>query len=114
MILWDIVFVFSKFPGVNANLKQGVVVVVIVWKLDLQLHVQSVHIATNVESSNPTQGELYLIQHYVIKFVTDLREVGGFLRVLQFPPPIHDIPEILLKVALSTITPTNEGTNLNN
>jgi hypothetical protein len=31
---------------------------------------------------------LYLIQHYVIKFVSDLRQVSGFLRVLWFPPPI--------------------------
>ena len=29
-----------------------------------------------------------LIQYYVIKFVRDLRQVGGFLRVLWFPPPI--------------------------
>jgi len=28
------------------------------------------------------------IQHYMIKFVTDLRHVSGFLRVLRFPPPI--------------------------
>ena len=28
------------------------------------------------------------VQHYGIKFVSDLREVGGFLRVLRFPPPI--------------------------
>jgi len=27
-------------------------------------------------------------QHYVITFVSDLRQVGGFLRVLRFPPPI--------------------------
>jgi hypothetical protein len=33
-------------------------------------------------------GEVYLIQHYVIKFVSDLRQVGGFLYVLYFPPPI--------------------------
>jgi hypothetical protein len=33
-------------------------------------------------------GEVYLIQHYVIKFVSGLRQTGGFLRVLQFPPPI--------------------------
>jgi len=33
-------------------------------------------------------GEVYSIQHYVIKFVSDLRQVGGFLRVLRFPPPI--------------------------
>jgi len=28
------------------------------------------------------------VQHYVIKFVSDFRLVGGFLRVLRFPPPI--------------------------
>jgi hypothetical protein len=42
-------------------------------------------------------------------FVSDLRQVVGFLRVLKFPPPIktdsHDIAEILLKVALNTTTP---------
>ena len=48
--------------------------------------------------------EVYLIQHYVIMFVSDLRQVSGFLCVLQFPPPIkktdrHDITDILLKVA---------------
>jgi len=28
------------------------------------------------------------VQHHVIKFVSGLRQVGGFLRGLQFPPPI--------------------------
>jgi hypothetical protein len=28
------------------------------------------------------------IQHYVIKFVSDLRQVGGFLRVPRFSSPI--------------------------
>jgi len=28
------------------------------------------------------------IQHYVIKVVSDLWQVGGFLRLLRFPPPI--------------------------
>ena len=28
------------------------------------------------------------VQHYVIKFVSDLRQVGCFLQVLRFPPPI--------------------------
>ena len=37
---------------------------------------------------NPADGEVYLIQHHVIKFVIDLRQVGGFLKVLRFPPPI--------------------------
>jgi hypothetical protein len=36
------------------------------------------------------------IKHYVIKFVSDLRQVGGFLWVLRFP-------EIYLKVAFNTI-----------
>jgi len=45
------------------------------------------------------------IKHYVIKFASDLRQVGGFLRVLRFPLTIkltasnHDTTEILLKVA---------------
>jgi hypothetical protein len=37
---------------------------------------------------NPTHGEVYSIQHYVIKFVSDLQQIGGFLRVLWFPQPI--------------------------
>jgi hypothetical protein len=34
---------------------------------------------TKVVSSNSVQGEVYSIQHYVIQFVSDLRQVGGFL-----------------------------------
>ena len=56
--------------------------------MNLQQPVKSVPITTKVVNSNPVHGELYLIQHYVIKFVSDLRQVGGFLRVLRFPPPI--------------------------
>jgi hypothetical protein len=48
-------------------------VVLVVWQLDLQLYVQSVPITTNVVSSNHTHGEAYSIQHYVIKFVRDMR-----------------------------------------
>jgi hypothetical protein len=40
---------------------------------------------TYVVSSNPSHGNVYSIQHYVIKFVSDLLKVGGFLR---FPLPI--------------------------
>jgi len=28
----------------------------------------------------------WIVQHYVIKFVSDLRQVSGFLWVVQFPP----------------------------
>ena len=50
--------------------------------------VQSVAITTKVVSLNPVHIEVYSIQHYVIKFVSDLRQVSGFLRVLGFPPPV--------------------------
>ena len=53
--------------------------------VDLQLPIQSVYITTNVVNSNPTQAKC---TRYNIKFVSDLRQVGGFLRVRWFPPPI--------------------------
>ena len=67
-------------------------------------------ITTNVVSSNPAQGKLYSIQHYVIKCVSDLR--GWF----SAGTPVsstnktdrHDIDEILSKVVLSII---NQSTN---
>jgi hypothetical protein len=31
----------------------------------------------------PGDGEMYSIQHYVIKFANDLRHLGGFLRVFR-------------------------------
>ena len=70
------IFYFISFPSANI-------------KLDLfQLPVQSVPITTNIESLNPIHAEVYSIPHYVIKFVTDLRQVGSFLLVLRFPPTI--------------------------
>ena len=111
---------------------------------------QSVPITTKFVSSNPVHGDVYSIQHYVIKIVGDLRQVGGFLRVIKIVGDLRqvggflrvikivgdlwqvsgflrvikivgdlwqvsgflrvsctnktDITEILLKVALSTIT----------
>ena len=38
-------------------------------------------------SLNLDQGEVYNI--YVIKFVSDLRQVSGFLWVVRFPSPIN-------------------------
>ena len=35
-----------------------------------------------------THGDVNSIQYDVINFVSDLREVGGFFQILQFPPPI--------------------------
>ena len=69
---------------------------------------QSVPITINVVRSIPAHGEVYLIQHYVIKFAIDLPQVGDF-----FPgTPVsstnntdrYDIAKIFLKMALNTIT----------
>ena len=58
-------------------------------------------------SSNPVHGEVYSLQQYVIKVVSDLRQVGAF----SPGTPVssinktdrHYITKILLKVALNTI-----------
>ena len=61
-----------------------------------------------ISAYHPIHGEVYSIQQYVIKFVSDLRQVSSF-----FPgtpassinkTDHHDIAELLLKVALNTIT----------
>jgi len=48
-------------------------------------------------SSNPAHVEVYSIHHYVIKFVSDLRQVGGFFRVPRFSIPIKLTATIVLK-----------------
>jgi hypothetical protein len=50
---------------------------------------------------------IYIISHSCWIY---MRQIGGFLKVLRFPPPTkhmhrHDLAEILLKVTLSTIKP---------
>jgi hypothetical protein len=67
-----------------------------------------VPIITNVVSSSPGRGEVYSIQQYVIKFVSDLWQISGFLWVLSAVSSTnktdhHDITEILWKVALSSM-----------
>jgi len=51
---------------------------------------QSVIITTSVVCSNHAHGKVYSIQRYVIKFVSDLQQVDGFLRLLQFSPPWYN------------------------
>ena len=57
-------------------------------------------IDTKVVSPNPTHGKVQSIHHYEIKFVSDLRQVCRFLRVLWVSSinktDCHDITEILL------------------
>ena len=47
------------------------------WIYNYLVPMQSVAITTDVVSLNPNQREG--VQHYVIKFVSDLWQVGGFL-----------------------------------
>jgi hypothetical protein len=54
------------------------IIVMIVLLLDLQLPMQSVPILTKVVSSNTAYGDVYSLQHYVIKFVRDLWQVVVF------------------------------------
>jgi hypothetical protein len=49
----------------------------------------------NFHSNNLVMG--LLLQHYVIKCVSDLKQVGGFLQVIQFLPPIKLTATISLK-----------------
>jgi len=43
--------------------------------------------------SNPAHDEVYSIQHYAIKFVSDLRQVGGFLA----PREVYSIQHYAIK-----------------
>ena len=89
--------------------------VLIVWQLDLQLPVQSAPITSNAVSLNPTvvsshpiHGKVYRIQHYVVKLVSDLQQIGGFLCVLRFPLPI----KLTANITLHPPPPPLEENNL--
>jgi len=70
-------------------------------------------ITSEIVNLNPVHGEVYSIQHYVIKFVSDLQQVGGFLLVLPVSSTnktnCHNIIEIMLKVALNMINKQNKN-----
>ena len=78
--------------------------------MDLQLPVQSVHITTKVVSLNPAHGKVYSIQHYVVKVCHWLATGRWFSLDTPVSPTNktdhYDITEILLKVALNTISLT--------
>ena len=73
----------------------------------MQYYKHSFFSQIKVVSSNPGYGEVCLIQHYVINFVSDLRKVCVFCRYSDTSTnktDHYDMTEILLKVALNTIT----------
>jgi hypothetical protein len=67
--------------------------------LDLQLPMQSVPITTKVVSLIPVHGEVYSMQHYVIKVVSDLRflvhkDLNYLALVLTLSIPMKVISEM--------------------
>ena len=65
---------------------------------------------SNFVSSNSVHGEVYSIQHYMIRFVSDLIATGEWFSPCTPVSPTnktdrHDIAEILLKMPLNTIKP---------
>ena len=72
----------------------------------LQLPGQSVPITTKVESSNPADGEVHSIQHYVIKFVSDLQQISGF--------QLNWLPQYNWNIVESGIKHHNPNPNLYN
>ena len=70
-------FLFSLYKTKNASLQKYVVNFYNynLWLYSSLLHLQSI--------SNSVHGKVYSLQHYVIKFVSGLRQVSGILPVLR-------------------------------
>jgi hypothetical protein len=68
----------------------------------VQLPVQSVPITTKVVSSNPVHGEVHLIQHYMIKFVSNLQSLLTTLFLLKC------LQEVLLFLQIQMVLYTAE------
>jgi hypothetical protein len=66
-------------------------------------------ITSKVVSLNPAHGEVCLIKHYEIKFVSNLGLIGGFLWVLWFPPPIKLTAMIVIAEAPIPGAPPVDG-----
>jgi hypothetical protein len=55
-----------------------------------------------------------MMLHNIIEFVSDLRQVGSFLLVLQFPPPIKLTTTIYLNYCLKIFTYSQHNLYLTN
>jgi hypothetical protein len=76
------------------------------WKYKMYRITNWIYITLNWQKTraNPAHGEVYSIQHNVIKFVSDLRQVGGFIRILRFrPPPQYSWNIVALNIFLHSL-----------
>ena len=84
MLAWHKRYVYVKLTFSSKLYHQywggrhGRVSMVVVYTTNIQLPVQSVPVTTKVVSWNPIHGEVYSMQHYVIEFVSDVRQVRVF------------------------------------
>jgi hypothetical protein len=85
---------------------RGAVVAMIVWYLDLQLHVQSVPITTKVVSSKP-RSQRGVLDTPLSDKVCRWFPLGTLVSCTN-KTNRRDITEILLKVALNTINQPNQ------
>ena len=69
----------------NFTQRQNIYLDYIVYWRSYSYYLYFLPLFAHVVSSNPAHGEVYSLQHYVIKFVSDLWPAGSFLR---FPPLI--------------------------
>jgi hypothetical protein len=92
-------------------ISSGAGVIVIIWEFDLQLLMQSMPIPTKVVSLNPTHGEVYIHNTTLCDKVWPWLAAGQWFSLGSSVSSTnetdrHNITEILLNVALSTITLT--------
>jgi hypothetical protein len=80
--LWPAFWWFTPAPVWNPNVNIAKLPLV---TLEMFKQTTSMYVMSTITRFT---SMIWGVQHYVIKFVSDLRQVGGFLRVLRFPPPI--------------------------
>jgi hypothetical protein len=83
--LWLLLLVSQLFSNILSIYTVRVSVKVMVFNATFN-NISAI-VTTQVVNSNTANGEVYSIKHYEIKCVSDLQQVGGFLR---FPPPIKN------------------------
>jgi hypothetical protein len=77
-----------------------------IYHFNINMHIYQLQIiTTKFVSSNPADTEVYSIQHYVIKFVSDLQQVGDF-------SPITSTPEYNWNIVESGVKYPNPHTQL--
>jgi hypothetical protein len=111
LLLTILLTVFNVAYLVNLLLSILLTVFNVAYLTDL-LPMESVPITTIVVvSSNPAHGDVHSIQHYVIKIVSDLQQVNGFLWVLRFARPcfLADIQVFFLHQYIDSSDITKEA-----